>query len=119
MRHALFALALGLLAACQDPDVGQACSLSREQPALAPGADWFETGNFECVNLVCILSPGKASPYCSKACVSDRDCYTGETGLVCRPVVLDQEFLALLDPAVRQRYLGDLQISSYCAVPLP
>jgi len=124
MRLALLAAALGLLAGCQDPDVGQACHLSLT--LTAPTSDWFETGNFECVNPVCMQSPlppagskVKHNPYCSKACVSDRDCYSGETGLVCRAVVLDQEFLAALDPATRQKYLGDIQISNYCAVPLP
>jgi len=124
MRPVLLAAALGLLVGCQDPDVGQACSLS--VTLLAPTSDWFETGNFECVNPVCMQSPVapggskvKHNPYCSKACVSDRDCYSGETGLVCRAVVLDQQFLAALDPVIRQKYLGDIQISNYCAIPLP
>lgn len=123
MRLALLAAAIGLLAGCQDPDVGQKCSLSL--PMTDVTADWFETGNTQCDALVCMQSPTAAAgskvkdnPYCSKACVSDRDCYSGETGLVCRAVVLDQEFLALLDPATRQMYLGDIQISNYCAIPL-
>jgi len=123
MRFPLLALvpALLLLAGCQDPDVGQACSIAGlPGGGAAPvAADWMETGNTTCDNLVCIRSPGRDVPYCSKACVSDRDCYSGETGLVCRAVVLDQEFLAALDPATRQKYLGDIQISNYCAVPLP
>ncbi len=115
------AAALTILAACQGPDVGQACSLRATGTGTAPGpgADWFETGNFECVNPVCIQSYGRATPYCSKACVSNRDCYTGSTGLVCRAVVLDQEFLAALPPDVRAKYLGEIQSSDYCAVPLP
>lgn len=131
MRLALAAAALGLLAACQGPDVGQACTLrcqTAAQPCAAPpqGADVFETGNFECDNPVCIqsyLAQGptkvKHNPYCSKACVSDSQCYSGDTGLVCRTVVLDAEFLAALDPDTRQRYLGEVQSSSYCAIPLP
>jgi hypothetical protein len=128
MRLALAAAALAFLAACQGPDVGQACNL-RAPSALAgpgPGADWFETGNFECDNPVCIqsyLAPGptkvKHNPYCSKACVSNRDCYSGDTGLVCRTVVLDADFLAALDPATRAKYLGETQTASYCAIPLP
>lgn len=116
MRLALLAAAIGLLAGCQDPDVGQRCSLSIEMQNVS--ADWFETGNTQCDALVCMQSPGKENPYCSKACVSDRDCYSGETGLVCRAVVLDQEFLAALPPDVRARYLGDISISNYCAIPL-
>ena len=126
MRLALAAAALGILAACQGPDVGQACTLRTAGSGPAPGADWFETGNFECPNPICIqsyLAPGptkvKHNPYCSKACVSNRDCYTSDTGLVCRLVVLDQDFLAALDPATRAKYLGETQFSSYCAIPLP
>jgi hypothetical protein len=119
MRLALAAAALVLLAACQGPDVGQDCTLRAAGSGPAPGADWFETGNFECPNPVCIQSYGRERPYCSKACVSNRDCYTGSTGLVCRLVVLDPDFLAGLDPATRQKYLGDIQYASYCAVPLP
>ena len=107
-----------------DVPVGDAvCSANR--------ADFFRSGAIECEALVCLRSatgacPGGGAPdplqvraYCSKACVSDRDCYSSETGLVCRAVVLDQEFLAALDPATRARYLGDIQISNYCAIPLP
>ena len=43
----------------------------------------------------------------------------GDTGLVCRTVVLDPQFLASLPEDVRQKYLGDVQFSSYCATPLP
>jgi len=129
MRLALLAAAATVaLAACQGPDVGQACTLNVSVPA-APTADWFETGNTACVNLTCIASPMPAgdtkvkhNPYCSKPCVSNRDCYEGETGLVCRAVVLDPEFIAYLDTLpgnVRQKYLGDIQFSSYCAIPLP
>jgi hypothetical protein len=97
-------------------------------------ADWLETGAFACDNLVCVKSPVPASgwtkpnPYCSKACVSDRDCYRSETGLVCRQVVLDPDFLAELGnndtcgvpPGdCRSWYLGQIAFSSYCAIPLP
>jgi hypothetical protein len=126
MRRFLALAALGILAACQGPDVGQACTLRAAGLGPQPGADWFETGNFQCVNPVCIQSyqaPGpskvKHNPYCSKACVSNRDCYSGETGLTCRAVVLDQDFLAGLDPATRQKYLGEVQFSNYCAIPFP
>lgn len=122
MRFPLLALlpALVLLAGCQDPDVGQACSIAGlPSGGAAPvAADWMETGNTTCDNLVCIRSPGRDVPYCSKACVSDRDCSSGSTGLVCRPVVLDAEFLASLPEATRQKYLGDVQFSNYCAAPL-
>ncbi len=123
MRPALLAAALAL-AACQGPDVGQACSLRYQNAAPGPGADGLETGVFECQNPICIASylpPGsdvKHNPYCSKACVSNRDCYSGETGLVCREVVLDPDFLALLDDATKARYLGEVQTSSFCAAPL-
>jgi hypothetical protein len=32
-------------------------------------------------------------------------------------MVLDPVFLETLDPTTRQRYLADIQYSSYCAVP--
>jgi hypothetical protein len=121
------AAALVALAACQDPDVGQACTLHVQGQGTGPvAADWFETGNTSCVNLVCIQSPMPAgetkvkhNPYCSKACVSNRDCYSSDTGLDCRAVVLDQEFLAALDADTRAKYLGDIQFSNYCAIRLP
>jgi hypothetical protein len=121
----LAAVFLGMLAACQQPDVGQSCSF--DAPGVAPGpiqADYLETGKTECENLVCIRSPEppagskiQNNPYCSKPCVSDGDCSRGETGLVCRSVVLDPEFLASLPEETRRKYLGDVQFSSYCAAP--
>ena len=121
------AVLLGMLAGCQQPDVGQLCSF--DLPGVGPGpvsADYLETGKTECENLVCIRSPPppagsriKNNPYCSKACVSDADCAKGETGLVCRAVVLDPQFLASLPDDVRRKYLGDVQFSAYCAAPLP
>jgi hypothetical protein len=138
MRLARVAAAavVAALAACQGPDVGQACTLHRVPGPLT--ADWFETGNTACVNLTCIESPMPAgetkvkhNPYCSKPCVSNRDCFNSETGLVCRAVVLDPEFVAYLDTLApsqcgatgtttcRQKYLGDIQFSNYCAIRLP
>ncbi len=130
--------ALVALAACQSPDVGQPCTLawgtSDGTPppdpvalwnATPPGGDYFETGNLACENLVCIVSPApqgskySGGGYCSKPCVSDGDCYKSETGLVCRQMVLDETFMKKLDPAVKARYLSDIQFSSYCAVPAP
>ncbi len=143
-RSLLAAAALALVGAagCQKPDVGGQCTLSWnptwEQDGTAPpptatqlytsgGSDYFESGNLACDGLVCIVSPapstseyGFTTPgegYCSKPCVSNSDCFESETGLVCRQMVLDPVFLETLDPATRQRYLADIQYSSYCAVP--
>lgn len=164
MRPAAIKLAVALatvaLAACQDPDVGERCplqwgtdsSLPRPTPATAAG-DYFESGNPACDDLVCIVSPassgskyadceGENCGYCSKPCVSNDDCYTDDTGLVCDLVLLDPAFLAALDasnkscttstdcdagqqcgadgqctPTVRERYLGDIAFSSFCVVP--
>jgi hypothetical protein len=124
-------LALG---ACQKPDVGQPCNISWGNTAGDPPAppppnpttitsDYFESGNTECENLVCIVSPATpgsryaAGGYCSKPCVSNSDCFQSETGLVCRQMVLDDLFLAQLDPALRDKYLGEVRFSSYCGVP--
>jgi hypothetical protein len=122
----LLAAALGMLAGCQQPDVGQQCSF--DVPGVTDGpvaADYLETGKTECENLVCIRSPDpppgsgvENNPYCSKPCVSDGDCSRSETGLVCRAVVLDPEFLASLPEDVRRKYLGDVEFSNYCAVPV-
>jgi hypothetical protein len=139
MRIASSALALtlasSLLAGCQSPDVGQRCELlwnsSGSTPPPTPAtvaSDYFETGNAGCDNLVCIVSPqapgdryydcaGSQCGYCSKPCVSDKDCFKSDTGLVCRQVVLDPAFIASLDPVTRSKYLADIQFSSYCAVP--
>lgn len=90
---------------------------------------YFESGNVGCEGLICIVSPasgskydscsGDACGYCSKSCVSDQDCYKSETGLVCQKLILDDAFLASLDPATRERYLAETSSSSYCAVPRP
>jgi hypothetical protein len=128
------ALAALLVAGCQSPDVGQRCKLrwgDGSVPAPTPetvSGDYLETGNVGCDNLVCIVSPaveggdyatcsGELCGYCSKPCVSDQDCFRSETGLECRQMVLDPAFIASLDPAVREKYLADIQFSSYCAVP--
>jgi hypothetical protein len=143
----LLALApLLVLVACQDPDVGNECTLTwnarwEEQGTQPPptatqlhaqnsASDYFDSGNFACEGLVCIVSPaapgttyGSDTPgrgYCSKSCISDDQCYTDETGLVCRQMVLDPVFLEELertDPAAKARYLGETQQSSYCGVP--
>ena len=130
--------ALLALGACQEPDVGQACTLTwgtspDSPPPPTPvelfqsgGGEWFETGNSQCEDFVCIVSPEppgakySTSGYCSKPCVSNADCFESKTGLVCRQIVLDPLFLAQLDkldPTVKQQYLSDQAFSSYCAVP--
>jgi hypothetical protein len=129
------ATALAALSGCQSPNVGNPCTLTwgtnESTPAPNPVqlyksgqiVDYFETGNLACEDLVCIVSAVPASSqyssggYCSKPCVSDQDCYKSDTGLVCRQVILDPAFVSQLDPAVQQRYLADVQFSSYCAVP--
>ncbi len=135
---AVAVLALLATAACQKPDVGGQCTLAwnptwEQNGTTAPPtastttSDYFESGNLACDGLVCIVSPAPAGSeygfttpgqgYCSKPCVSNADCYQSETGLVCRQMVLDPVFLETLDAATRQRYLSDIQYSSYCAVP--
>lgn len=125
---------VALLAACQSPDVGQRCRVPRDPLAQAHptpdtiSGDYLEVGNPSCDNLVCIVSPtvtdgryndcpGGECGYCSKPCVSDQDCFRSETGLSCRQMVLDPAFIASLDEATRDKYLADVQFSSYCAVP--
>lgn len=141
--NALLALiSVAVLAACQGPDVGQACTIAWNPnwatdgtpPPPRPvdlytsgGSDYFESGNTGCEGLVCIVSPAAPGSryacdqygcgYCSKPCVSNDDCYQSDTGLVCRQMVLDPVFLDRLDPLTRARYLADIQFSSYCGTP--
>lgn len=147
MRAHAPSLALALFtllaaSACDKPDVGARCVLGWNPnwqtdgtpppptPSTAQG-DYFQTGNIGCDDLVCIVSPaepnatygtcaGTACGYCSKPCVSDKECYSGKTGLKCQQVILDPSFIALLqqqDPLTLQRYLGDINVSSYCVIP--
>ena len=137
------ALAALSLVACQKADVGQACAMNVQYadggyvdvtpPGLdvkcsADRSDYFRSGAIECEALVCLRSttgpcpggadtPFQSRSYCSKACVSDSDCFTKETGLVCRTIVLDEAFISQLPKEVRERYLGQLATSSYCATP--
>ncbi len=163
----LAALAALALAACQEPDVGQPCDLDvsgidvrlpldpygPDAFCSADAADYFRSGAIKCDNLICIRSatggacrdPGEAPTYpldirkyCSKPCVSDDDCFTSETGLVCRPIVLDSGYLvylqqcatdpARIDPvygacpppaelAAMLVLLGTVPSSNYCATP--
>jgi hypothetical protein len=138
VKPALAMLAL-LALACQKPDVGAPCTLQWGADASIPTpipqtstADYFQTGNLACDDLVCIVSPaasdsrwaqscdtanGTNCGYCSKPCVSNQDCSTSDTGLVCDLILPDPSFVASLDPAVRERYLADIAFSSYCVVP--
>lgn len=132
-RALLLLAPLAVMSACQSPDVGAECLLSWNNPATVPdpsdpdlGGDYIEFNAANgCENLVCILSPavgtsyasrGPGVGYCSKPCVANRDCYQADTGLVCRAIVLDPDFMAALDPETRARYLGEIQYSSYCAL---
>lgn len=143
MRLVVLLTSVCALAACQKPDVGARCTLAwnsswKDDGTAAPptpgtaAGDYFESGNVACDDLVCIVSPAPAGSrygacgkeatyeycgYCSKPCVSNQDCYSSSTGLVCDQIVLDPAFLASLDPATKQRYLGEISFSSYCVVP--
>src|SRR5512138_3204661 len=132
---ALALLTVLALPGCDKPDVGARCQLSWNADGTPPpptpltvDGDFFETGNLACDDLVCIVSPAPASSrygscsgtacgYCSKPCVSDRDCFSGDTGLRCEQVILDPAFIAALDEATRQRYLNQITFSNYCVVP--
>jgi len=121
----LFAAGALALAGCQDPDVGGPCAI----PGVSDGgvaADYLLLGATGCDDLVCIKSPepptGRVvtnNPYCSKPCVAENDCFTSDTGLICRPVVLDEAFLNSLPPETRAKYLPNVQNAKYCAAPVP
>lgn len=128
LRVLAAASAVAALSGCQGPDVGAACSLDLPDAGagLIPSpvtADYLQSGNAGCDNLVCILSPPsskvKSDPYCSKPCVADSDCYTSDTGLVCRDMVLDGTFLASLPQDLKNKYIGGAgSYSKYCGSPL-
>ncbi len=139
LTSALLFSSLLSLAACQGPDVGQACTMKvasiRDNPVPA---DVLEAGNAACDSLVCIKSPPQfvaaskvsSQSYCSKPCVSNDDCYNSDTGLVCRPVTVDPDYLATLPASVQAEYAQllncptgvDLKTcalnSRYCAAPV-
>jgi hypothetical protein len=134
-KLAFYLLPLLVLVACDKPDVGQRCVFSWNSAGPTPpptpttvSADYFETGNVGCENLVCIVSKvedpeskygscrGDACGYCSKPCVSDDDCYKSETGLACRQIILDPVFIAGLTEEAK-KYLPDTESSWYCVVP--
>ncbi len=100
------------LSGCQGPDVGQACSLQTGQGAAPVTADFFESNPSNgCDALICIESPAQTSsskvknnPYCSKACKSNSDCFQGDTGLVCRPVTVDLDYVNSLAKSQRDTY---------------
>jgi hypothetical protein len=133
-KRVLAVASLAVAAACQDPDVGQRCDIAWGEVESTPppdpvrlfqegGADYFQSGNVTCENLVCIVSPAAPGSrysqggYCSKPCVSNSDCFQDETGLECRQMVLDPVFLAQLTPELRERYVPEFQTSSFCGVP--
>ena len=126
-RATILGLTIALLAVggCQPPDVGGSCTLGQGAPSGAVTTDYFATGVTECDNLICIKSQAnpaatnaKNNPYCSKPCVSNSDCSQSETGLVCRAVILDDEFLSQLPEETRKKYLPNTPGSTYCAIPL-
>ena len=101
--------------------MGQACSLRTGQGDAGVHADFFESNPSNgCDALICIESPDQASsskvknnPYCSKACKSNSDCFQGDTGLVCRPVTVDLDYVNSLAQSQRDTYY---QIAG-CQVP--
>jgi hypothetical protein len=119
-------LGLALLAGCQEPDVGQSCTVSvqvggTQLTGANTPANFIQNGSTECENLICILSPdpggrAKNNPYCSKACVSDGECSPDETGLRCLRVAPDESLLSQLTPEERERFVGGNASSFYCAI---
>lgn len=132
-----------LATGCQSADVGQACAMNLQYTDGTPiavdvgdgmtcaflAADFFRSGAVECDNLICLETPvgsctgGTSTPfqvkaYCSKACISDDDCFTKDTGLVCRPLLLDPSYVASL-PDGGKPWMPEALGSSYCAFPPP
>jgi hypothetical protein len=122
-------LGLALLAGCQEPDVGQSCSLrvtlgGEPLDGSNTPAVFVQNGATECENLVCVLSPNpggaptsRNNPYCSKTCVSDGECSPDQTGLRCRRVAPDQALLDQLSEEERAQFTGGNSSSFYCVLP--
>jgi hypothetical protein len=130
--------ALAVLAlACKNVDIGQQCnvlpaSVTPVQNECTVQGDLVSTQNYDCDTLFCIVTPAKAGTCteaykpvggrCTKSCVSNDDCFPSDTGMECRRVVLDSEFINELEktnPQLLALYLGDLRTTSFCAEPLP
>jgi hypothetical protein len=121
-------LGVGSLACQPSTDLGHPCTLRQSDggPWLDSSAtdDHIYQGTPECENLVCIrpagatYAPGQG--ICSNLCTpknpSDRnsastDCDSKNTGLVCRPLALDQAFINQIlkldgGAALLELYLG-------------
>jgi hypothetical protein len=130
--------ALAVLAlACKNVDIGQQCnvlpaSVTPAQDECTVKGDLVSTQNYDCDTLFCIVTPKSKSTCdsttkrvggrCTKSCVSNDDCFPSDTGMECRRVVLDSDFINELEktnPDLLAKYLGDLRTTSFCAEPLP
>ncbi len=133
------AAAFVLLACTPASDIGKPCTLRRDGGVWnvsSPTDDFLDTGTTFCQNLVCIrpagYDGGAGAGFCSNNCTPDdptatsgpsADCDSATTGLVCRPITLDPDFVKSVEEedggqAILDEYLGGAN-TYYCATPAP
>ncbi|HUB08483.1 MAG TPA: adventurous gliding motility lipoprotein CglC [Myxococcales bacterium] len=144
------ALWLSLAAAsCSLPsDLGTPCGLLAPVPDGGDGGgallatdgggddDYLYLGSATCENLVCVRPAGSTLDggygICSNLCTPDsqgvacgpsQDCDTAHTGLVCRSLTIDPNFVKEIEAedggeALLDQYLGGPN-ATYCATPSP
>jgi hypothetical protein len=130
--------ALAVLAvACQSVDIGQPCNMLPAGASLVVNECTVEgdllTNSEDCAkSTYCILTPAAPGTCndtykafggkCTKSCISNDECFQKETGMECRQVLLDADFINELEktnPGLLDKYLGmDIRSTSYCALPL-
>lgn len=128
-----------LTVACQSVDIGQPCNMLPAGASLivdecTVNGDLL-TNSEDCAkSTYCIVSPvadktatctatyKRFGGRCTKSCISNDECFQKETGMECRSVLLDSEFINELEktnPGLLDKYLGmDIRSTSYCALPL-
>lgn len=148
VRWGLAALGLILAAtACSLPtDLGTPCPLLASGDAGGDGGgllstpsnldDYLYLGSASCENLVCVRPAGSSQDagfgICSNLCTPDQaglacgpsqDCNSSQTGLVCRSLTIDPNFIKEIEEedggaALLDEYLGGPN-TTYCATASP
>lgn len=133
-------MALAGLGGCAQNDLGSPCTLIQPtttgitpyEPEPGTTLDILSSGVTECENFRCVDTAGDIDPktgndataYCTRRCNSDEECRGGvDDTLVCRQLVLDQQFIERLRVELGaeqfDELFGDIQNDQFCARPRP